>query len=79
MTILPKTIYRLNAVHIKIQAQVCTDLEREILFLYTFLLYIFFISISNVIPKVPYTLLLPCSPTHSLLLPGTGIPLYWGI
>jgi hypothetical protein len=36
-----------------------------------FLLDIFFIYISNVIPKVPYTL--------PLLLPGPGIPLYWGI
>jgi hypothetical protein len=30
-------------------------------------------------PKVPYTLPLPCSPTHPLWLPGPGIPLYWGI
>jgi hypothetical protein len=44
-----------------------------------FLLDIFFIHISNAIPKVPYTLLPPCSSTHSLLLPGRGIPLYWGI
>jgi hypothetical protein len=44
-----------------------------------FLLDIFFIYISNAIPKVPYTLPLPCSPTHPLLLPGPGIPLYWGI
>ena len=29
--------------------------------------------------KVPYTLLQSCSPTHPLLLPGPGIPLYWGI
>jgi hypothetical protein len=28
-------------------------------------------------PKVPYTLPLTCSPTHPLLLPGPGIPLYW--
>jgi hypothetical protein len=44
-----------------------------------FLLDIFFIYISNAIPKVPYTLPLPCSPTHPLLLLGLGIPLYWGI
>jgi hypothetical protein len=44
-----------------------------------FLLDIFFIYISNVIPKVPYTLPLPCSPTHPLQLLGPGIPLYWGI
>jgi hypothetical protein len=39
-----------------------------------FLLDIFFIYISNAIPKVPYTLPLPCSPTHSLPLldPGRG-------
>jgi hypothetical protein len=44
-----------------------------------FLLDIFFIYISNAIPKASYTLPLPCSPTHPLLLPGPGIPLYWGI
>ena len=44
-----------------------------------FLLDIFFIYISNAIPKVPYTLPLPYSPTHPLPLPGPGIPLYWGI
>jgi hypothetical protein len=45
----------------------------------TFLLDNFFIYISNAIPKVPYTLPLPCSSTHSLLLLGPAIPLYWGI
>jgi hypothetical protein len=52
------------------------------LFVYLFiylLLDIFFIYISNAILKVPYTLPLPCSPTHPLLLPGPAIPLYWGI
>jgi hypothetical protein len=44
-----------------------------------FFLDIFFIYISNAIWKVPYTLPLPCSPTHTLPLPGPGIPLYWGI
>ena len=44
-----------------------------------FLLGIFFIYISNATPKVPYTLPLPCSPTHPFLLPGSDIPLYWGI
>jgi hypothetical protein len=44
-----------------------------------FLLDIFFIYISDTIPKVPYTLPLPCSPTHPLLLLGPDIPLYWGI
>ena len=43
------------------------------------LLDIHFIYISNAIPKAPYTLPPPCSPTHPLLLPGPGIPLYWGI
>jgi hypothetical protein len=38
-----------------------------------FLLDIFLIYISNAIPKVPYTLPLPCSPTHPLPLPGPGI------
>jgi hypothetical protein len=48
-------------------------------FLKNFLLDIFFIYISNIIPKVPYTLLLPCLPTHSLQLLCPGIPLYCGI
>jgi hypothetical protein len=46
---------------------------------FQFLLYIFFIYISNAIPKVPYTLPPPCSPTHPLLLLGPGVPLYWCI
>jgi hypothetical protein len=44
-----------------------------------FLLDIFFIYISNAIPKVPYTLPPPCSPTHPLPFTDPGIPLYWGI
>jgi hypothetical protein len=50
--------------------------ERDLKYI---LLDIFSIYISNVILKVPYILPLPCSPTHPLLLPGPGIPLYWGI
>jgi hypothetical protein len=49
------------------------------LFLVFCLLDIFFIYIANDIPKVPYTLPPPCSPTHPLPLPGPGIPLYWGM
>ena len=49
------------------------------LLFFNFLLGIFFIYISNAIPKVPYTLPLPCSPTHPLPLLGPGVPLYWGI
>ena len=48
-------------------------------FLSFFLLIIFFIYISNAIPKVPYILPLPCSPTHPLPLLGPGINLYWDI
>jgi hypothetical protein len=44
-----------------------------------FLLDILFIYISNAIPKDPYALPPPFSPTHSLPLLGPGIPLYWGI
>ena len=46
---------------------------------------IFFIYISNVIPftgfpsEKPMSPPSPCTPTHPLLLPGLGIPLYWGI
>jgi hypothetical protein len=43
------------------------------------LLDIFFIYISNAIPKVPYTLPPPCFPVHTLLFRGPGIPLYSGI
>jgi hypothetical protein len=46
------------------------------IYLFIYLFDIFFIYISNAIPKVPYTLLLPCSPTHShfsaLVFPCTG-------
>jgi hypothetical protein len=49
------------------------------LFLKQFLLDIFFIYISNAIPKVPYTLPPSYSSTNPLLLPGPGNPLYWGI
>jgi hypothetical protein len=56
-----------------------TSLFLFLIFLFKqFLLDIFFIYNSNATPKVPYTLPLPCSPTQ-LLLPGPGIPLYWGI
>ena len=46
---------------------------------FSFFIRYFFIYISNVIPKIPYTLPPPCSPTHPLLLPGPGISLHWGI
>ena len=53
---------------------------------FSFFLDIFFIYISNVIPfpsflsENPLSLSQsPCSSTHPLLLPGPGIPLYWGI
>jgi hypothetical protein len=48
-------------------------------FFSSFLLDIFFLYISNAIPKAPYAPTLPCSPTHLLPLSGPGIPLYWGI
>jgi hypothetical protein len=48
-------------------------------FIFIFYLDIFFIYISNAIPKVPYKLPPPCSLTHPLPLLGPGIPLYWGI
>jgi hypothetical protein len=44
------------------------------LLIFYFLLDIFFIYISNAIPKAPYTLSLPCSLTHSLSFLGPGIP-----
>jgi hypothetical protein len=56
----------------------CTNSSNFFIYLFI-LLDIFFNYISNAIPKVPYTLLLPCSPTHSLPLLGPGVPLYWGI
>ena len=62
-----------------LQFAVWSQAQDSFFFLPNFLLHIFFIYISNAIPKVPYTLSPPCSPTHSLLLLGPGIPLYWGI
>jgi hypothetical protein len=50
-----------------------------IYFLFKQFLLDIFIYNSNAIPKVPYILPPPCSPTHPLPLPGPGIPLYWGI
>jgi hypothetical protein len=49
-----------------------------------FLLDIFFICISNVIPfpgfpSKNYPPPSPFSPTHPLQLPGPSLPLYWGI
>jgi hypothetical protein len=46
---------------------------------FQFLLDIFFIYISNAIPKVPDTLPPSCSPTHPLTLLGAGVPLYCGL
>jgi hypothetical protein len=43
------------------------------------LLDIFFIYISNAIPKCPYIFPTTCSPTHPLPLLDPGFPLYWGI
>jgi hypothetical protein len=48
-------------------------------FLKQFVLDIFLIYISNATLKVHNTLPPPCSLTHTLLLPGLGIPQYWGI
>jgi hypothetical protein len=50
-----------------------------LLFLNFILLDIFFIYTLNAISNASYTLAMPYSPTHPLLLPGPGIPLYWGI
>jgi hypothetical protein len=44
----------------------CVKVKQYSFFHAYFLLDIFFICISNAIPKAPYTLPLPCSPTHSL-------------
>jgi hypothetical protein len=56
-----------------------SKVETFLLFFFQFLLDIFFIYFSNAIPKVPYTLPLPCSSTHPFPLLGPGVPLYWGI
>ena len=53
---------------------------------FIYLFDIFFIYISHIIPfpgspsenSLSYPPF-PCSTTHLLLLPGPGIPLYWGI
>jgi hypothetical protein len=46
------------------------------LFFKKFVLDIFFIYISNTVPRVPYTLPPTSSLTHTLPLFGPGIPLY---
>jgi hypothetical protein len=46
----------------------------KIYLFFQILLDILFIYISNATPNVPYTLPLPCSPTHPLPLLGPGIP-----
>jgi hypothetical protein len=53
---------------------------------YSFFINTFFIYISTVIPFSSFPSKNPvsspsstCSPTHPLLLHGTGIPKYWGI
>ena len=68
--------------HINISISHCLSF----LYFYLFLLDIFFIYISNVIPfpsfpsknplSFPHS---PCSLTHPHPFPGPGIPLYWGI
>ena len=72
----------LNVMHVYLYTITCIYL----LFFFLFLLDIFFIYISNVIPfpgfpsKNPLSPpCLPYSPTHPLLLLGPGIPLHWGI
>jgi hypothetical protein len=57
----------------------CHSNQRKATSFFFFFLDIFFIYISNAILKVPYTLPLPCSPTHPPPLPGPSIPLYWGM
>jgi hypothetical protein len=52
------------------------NLFKLFIFFHTFLLDMFFLYISNVIPKVPYILPPALLPN---LLPGPGIPLHWGI
>jgi hypothetical protein len=64
------------------------EIKKMTTMFFHFLLDIFFIYISNVIPfpgfplgtlPPPSPLPSPCSPTHPLLLPGPCIPLHWGI
>jgi hypothetical protein len=63
-------------VNISPDVQNTPDTILVFLFYYTFLLDIFFIYISNAIPKVPYTPSLAPLPTHShflaLAFPCTG-------
>ena len=82
---------RVPKTHIRLEAYGTVDeLNSHLGWLHTYLqeesdrdfcmvfLGIFFIYISNAIPKVPHTLPRH-SPTHPLPLFGPGVPLYWGI
>jgi hypothetical protein len=75
----------MELVRVKVMVQKLICAEPLLYISFSFLkklLDIFFIYISNVFPKFPYTLPLPCFPTHplpSLPFLGPGIPLYWGI
>jgi hypothetical protein len=46
---------------------------------FSFLLDIFFLYISNAIPRSPIPNPRPDPKHPPLLIPGPGIPLYWGI
>jgi hypothetical protein len=48
----------------------------DVFFIYTLNAIPFSSSPSKSLPSLPPS---PCSPTHSLQLPGPGTPLYWGI
>jgi hypothetical protein len=65
----------------KIKTNIVRNIDKVLYskFFFNILLDIFFIYISNVIPKVPYTLPTPCSPTDPLPLLDGDVPLYWGI
>jgi hypothetical protein len=70
-------------IHLKLSANFCLSnyliyLEADLPFFKIFIRYVLHLHFKSIL-KIPYTLPLPCPPTHPLLLLGPGVPLYWGI
>jgi hypothetical protein len=64
----------------KKKGKTCTDLFLRLIFFQKQFFIRYFLHLHfKCYPESPLYHLPPCSPAHPLLLPGPGIPLYWGI